>query len=433
MNAKADKTNLRQKKEFVVEHSDSFLKVPEKLTGDFLVAKTAPTIKFQVLPNLVPEYFSEDAYMAGWANWAYVTRSDDNRFYMATSNHLGRGAQINLYEYRPKDNKVERVLDVSKLLGWSENMWTDGKIHGHMGIMPDGTLWGGTHFGPHPEEKWIADGYRGSWLFSYNINTKKATNWGVPLVVHNLACHTLDTKRGIFMATGDYSGMVLSWDVNAKKVRYAGYPPNGWKWWPRAMLLDEKTGIFWGMDVSEKPYRFLSFDPELNRFTRYDVQVPPNPLNNTQAELRGHTDYPDANGWYYWSTLNGAFFRFKPDAAKGPQIEVIGANWDQGRDVLQMAIDPSRRYVYYQPKGDNSPLVQYDTKAGKRKAIGFLQDYFFEKYGYWLGSEVYGMEISTDGSFVVIAENGTFGNRGAAFGHPGLTIVEIPASERPTG
>jgi hypothetical protein len=388
-------------------------------------------VKFQILPNLEPEYFSEEAYMAGWANWAYVTRSDDNRFYMATSNHLGKGAQINLYEYRPKDNKVERVLDVSKALGWTNDMWTDGKIHGHMGIMPDGTLWAGTHYGPHPEEKWIKEGYRGSWLFSYNINTKETHNWGNPLVVHNLACHTLDPQRGVFMATGDYSGMVLNWDVKEKKVRYAGYPPNGWKWWPRAMLLDEKTGIFWGMDISEKPYRFMSFDPVLNRFQRYDVPVPSNPLNNTQAELRGHTDYPDANGWYYWSTINGAFFRFKPDAEKGPQIEVIGTNWDEGRDVLQMAIDQTRRYIYYQPKGDTSPLVQYDTKTNKRKAIGFLQEYFFEKYGYWPGSQVYGMEISTDGSFVVIVENGTFGGRGAAFGHPALTVISIPESERP--
>jgi hypothetical protein len=431
-NDEHDKTNLRRKTEFVVDRSDEFLKVPKaEIVGEFIVARVAPTVKLQILPNLEPEYFSEEAYQAGWANWAYVTRSDDNRFYMATSDHCSRGAKINLYEYRPADNVVERVLDVSAALGWSDNMYTDGKIHGHMGIMPDGELWGATHYGPHPTDKWLAEGYRGSWLFSYNINTGKSHNWGVPLVVSNLDCHTVDTKRGVFLATGSYSGMMLNWDVNQKKVRFAGYPPDGWRWWARAMLLDGKTGHFWGAEQNEKPHRFLSFDPALNQFKRHDVEIPKNPLSGEQALLRGHTHHPDAQGWYYWATLNGAFFRFRPDVEKGPTVEPLGTTWDKGRDVLQMAICPHGRYVYYQPKGDHSPLVQYDTKTGKKKAIAFLQDYYFEKYGYSLGSQVYGMEISKDGSFVAIVENGTFGGRGSSFGHPALTVVSIPAEERP--
>ena len=431
LNAKYDKTNLRGQKDFVVDRSEEFIKLPKaELAGEFTVAKTAPTVKLKILPNLEPEYFSEKAYMAGWASWGYVTRSEDNHFYLGASDHRGQSAGINLYEYRPEDNTVERVLDVSKLLGWTDETYTDGKLHGEMGIMPDGTLWAGTHYGPSPTDEWFATGYRGSWLFSYNIHTHEAHNWGVPLIVHNLDCHKLDARRGIFAATGSYSGMFLSFDVNEKKIRFAGYPPNSWKWWPRAMLLDEKTGLFWGADSSEKPYRFMAFDPVLNRFKRFDVQVPANPMTNQQELLRGHTPYPDADGWYYWATLSGAFFRFKPDWEKGPQIEVLGTTWDKGRDTLQMAIDPTRRYVYYQPKGDNSPLVQYDVKTGKKKAIGFLQDYYFNKYGYSLGSQVYGMEISKDGSFVVIVDNGTFGGAGSSFGHPALTVVSIPPEER---
>ena len=96
-----------------------------------------------------------------------------------------------------------------------------------------------------------------------------------------------------------------------------------------------------------------------------------------------------------------------------------------------MAVGPNGRYIYYQPTGYPSPLVQYDVKTGKKKAICFLQDYYFEKYGYWMGSSVYGLEISTDGSFVVICENGAFAGRKGAFGHPALTVISIPAEERP--
>jgi hypothetical protein len=74
--------------------------------------------------------------------------------------------------------------------------------------------------------------------------------------------------------------------------------------------------------------------------------------------------------------------------------------------------------------------VQYDVKTGEKKAICFLQDYYFEKYGYWLGSQVYGMEISKDGDFIVLVMNGTFTGRNKSFGHPAICVVEIPKSER---
>jgi len=48
-----------------------------------------------------------------------------------------------------------------------------------------------------------------------------------------------------------------------------------------------------------------------------------------------------------------------------------------------------------------------------------------------LGSQVYGMEVSDDGSFVVILMNGTFTGRNKSFGHPGVAVISIPAKERP--
>jgi len=430
-NNQFDIHNLRERREFITDQSETFLLIPDGLSGDFDVASVPPIVHFQILPDLHPEYFSEEAYQAGWANWAKVTRSEDNRFFVPASDHLGRGAQINLYEYRPDDHVVEKVLDVSETLGWSKEMYTDGKIHGKTGIMADGTMWAATHRGPMPTDEWWESGYRGSWLLSYNIHTGESKNWGVPLVGNELPVHTLDPDRGIFAATGGLTATILLWDVRKKKTRFAGYPPNGWVWHPRAMFLDPETGIFWGMDFSEHPYRFISLDPELNRFRRYEVTVPANPVTGEQGILRGITERPAMDGWYYGSTRSGALFRFRPDHDSGPEVESVGVTWDEGRDVVQLALGPEGRYIYYQPRGDHAPLVQYDVKTGRKKAIAFLQDYYFETYGYWPGSAVYGLEISNDGSFVVIAENGTFEGRGKSFGHPALTIVTIPAEERP--
>ena len=157
LNDASDKLHLRQQSKFVVEHTDAFLKVPEKYAADtsFDRAKVAPTIRLQILPDLKPEYFSStNQYMACWANWGHVARSDDNHFFMAASDHLARGCDLNIYEYTPGAAGIKKRIDVDQLLGWRKDGYTDGKLHGHMGIISNRVLWGATHFGVEPNEQW---------------------------------------------------------------------------------------------------------------------------------------------------------------------------------------------------------------------------------------------------------------------------------------
>ena len=102
----------------------------------------------------------------------------------------------------------------------------------------------------------------------------------------------------------------------------------------------------------------------------------------------------------------------------------------EGMDTLQMVVSPNGRYVYYYPRGYLAPLVLYDVKTGGKKALYWLHDYYFEKYGYWIGSS-YGLEISNDGSFIVVCMNGSFKGRNENYGHPSLFVVYIPEEERP--
>lgn len=430
MNDASDKLSLRKKTEFVVDKSDLFLKVPEKYAADtgFDRAKVAPTCKLQICPNLVPEHFSSsNQYMACWANWAYVARSDDNRFFMAASDHLAVGCDINVYIYEPGAKELRKLIDVDELLGWKKDQYTDGKLHGYMGIISNEILWAATHFGVEPDAKWYAAGYKGSWLFTYNLKTGEGKNWGNPLPSNSLSCFTVDTKRGRFIGTGEMGGF-LNWDCNTKQVKYAAKPPNGWKWAARSMLLDPETGMLWGQEQSQEPARFISFNPADNQFKRYEALIPV-PEGAKGALLRGHTERPAQDGFFYWAT-QALMFRFKPQGDKEPVVQVIGKSWDEGRDTLQMALSPKGRYVYYYSKGDPTPVVQYDVTTGRRKALCWLQDYYFDKYGYFMG-EVYGFNISTDGSFLVACMNGTFANsRSYAFGHPACLVIEIPQEER---
>ncbi|MFC1607547.1 hypothetical protein ACFL47_06205 [Candidatus Latescibacterota bacterium] len=454
LNDRFDKHDLRAKTEFVIDTSAEFLKEPEHVPAlvEHTVANTPPTVKLMIVPDMEPEYYFDmeeggESYMFAWANWAKITRSEDNRFYFSVSDHRGMGCHINLYEYAPNRDLVHKVLDVSDLLGWTDKTLTDGKIHGHMGIMPDGTLWGATHYGVYPDSSWWENGYRGSWLFSYNINTHEARNWGIPLVGNMLPDFHVDTARGRLVGAGANKTM-LCWDCINKKVTYAGYPPNGWVWWRRAMFLDH-NGKFWSTDSNDPDRRFISFDPELNKFERYEVSGPVNPHfrdPGKHTDLRGYTHKPAMDGYYYMNCENGAFFKFKPDGPNGPEVVPLGITWRVahqtdaragfGMDVLQQMVSPKGRYIYYFPRYFPAPLVQYDVKTGTKKALCWLYDYYFEKYGYFMGG-CYGTEISEDGSFIVACVNGAFkgndisqGMGNITYGHPSIVVIEIPESER---
>ena len=86
-----------------------------------------------------------------------------------------------------------------------------------------------------------------------------------------------------------------------------------------------------------------------------------------------------------------------------------------------------------QNANEYGPIVQYDVATGSKKVIAWLADYYYEKYGYWVGG-TYGMEISNDGSFLVICMNGAFVTRddenGSPYGNPSLFVVHIPEEER---
>ena len=125
--------------------------------------------------------------------------------------------------------------------------------------------------------------------------------------------------------------------------------------------------------------------------------------------------------------------RARVEGPEGPVIEPVCLNWDTGCDVLQFALDKSGRYIYYFPvsydKEVSPPLVQFDVKTGKKKVLCWLEEYYFEKYGYWVGG-TYGIELTEDDSTLIICMNGSFQGRDKHFGKPSLFVVGIPEEER---
>ena len=59
-----------------------------------------------------------------------------------------------------------------------------------------------------------------------------------------------------------------------------------------------------------------------------------------------------------------------------------------------------------------------------------VNKFYHDKYGYMTGG-TFGIELSADGSLLVIQTNGRFGPRkGSSSGQPAIFAVHIPESER---
>jgi hypothetical protein len=104
--------------------------------------------------------------------------------------------------------------------------------------------------------------------------------------------------------------------------------------------------------------------------------------------------------------------------------------------IASVQADPTGRYLYYVPGAhggasrDNSPVVQYDLKTGRRKVLAFLHDYYWNTYQY-----------APDGTFCVVldprGDKLYIGWDGWRKGQPrgwesaAMMVIHIPPSERP--
>jgi hypothetical protein len=429
-----DKKHLRYATGMATATSRDFLQVPDRYKGatDFDVAKIPPTVDFAPTRGINPEFFPDDN-KGLWSQWGEVTRGPNGRFYMASGDHRCKDGQVIITEYDPVKKDQRIVVDVPKACGWKKGQYVDGKIHGRMDVMPDGTLVAATWNGSPIKQDWVDHGYvRGGHLLTYNVFTGETVYHGAPFVGDSWPYHVTDTQTGVFMAIGaeDY---FMAYNVKDRTLLYGGIPPMGILWCKRATLLDERTGMLYSTDQSQPDNPFISYDQRTNQFARLKCKVPLSPVTGKSGSLRAYTEERTPDNVFYCMDQAGVLFKFWPDEER---TEVLGVNWDkEGVYTTSIDISPKFRYIYYVPASHGqawqygAPVVQYDTKMNRKKVIAFLEKHTFETYGYTIAG-TYGIELSEDGSLLVIQMNGGFGPEAGRFEHTSIFAVHIPESER---
>jgi len=433
---KWDKKNVRYSTGVATDKSKEFIKIPADYPGkqDFTVAKAVPAVDFAPIRNLYPEFFPDDN-KGIWSQWGEVTKGPNGCFYMASGDHRCKNGQVFITEYDPVKKEQRIVVDVGKICGWKKNQLVHGKIHGRMDIMQDGTLVAATWNGSSIRKEWLDNGYvKGGYVFTYNVLTGVAEYHGIPFYGDSWPYHSIDTQTGVMMAIGAENNF-MTYDVRKKKLLYGGFPPNGIDWCRRATLLDERTGLLYSTDLSTKENRLICYDQRTNVFRRLACSSPPNPVTGASSRMRAYTARRTPDGAFYCMDSPGTIYKFYPDEER---TELIGINWDeQGVYTTSVAMSPKFRYIYYVPGSHGgamnlgTPVVQFDTQSNKKKVIAFLGPYYHNKYGYGT-TGTFGIELSEDGSLLVIQMNGGFGEDPykSRFEHTAIFAVHIPESER---
>ncbi len=447
-----DKAGLLYSAKVAVDKDEKMLVPPPSVARfagrDFTVAATPPEIEFGIVP-VRPFFFADPPpgnTVGPWSNWSQANYYPPlGKFYSSVGDHASYDAHIYIVEYDPAVKAIRVLPEVNQVLGRTKSQFSEGKIHGWLDFYDGPNLWYCTYWAKYPEptEEDYATGYEGGHIMSLNVETGDIVDYGVPMVRASWPYHRVDTRRGMLYAVGMF-GEFLAWDIREQKTKWAGYLPEGMKWWVRAIMIDEETGLVYTTNMADADAglkHLICYDPHKNRFTQLEAGMPKNSLTGTVDQMRAQTPHRGPDGLIYGVTQSGELFTFDPVTGV---VSGRGINWPgQERYTCSMDRSPGGRYIYYLPGAhglgfqDGSPLIQFDTQTGRKKVLAFLFPYYYEKYGYTPGG-TFSIRLDDKGERLFILWNGGFvdieaqlkKDRPDVFGQCAVMLVHIPESER---
>jgi hypothetical protein len=403
--------------------SDDFLKPAATLQKDVAIAKTAPTVDFL--------YYPGQTYPGKpWSTWG-DSLAAGGKYYASLGDHLAPEGNAFVYEYDPRSKAFRQLLDLRKLLNLPAGHYTPGKIHGRLDLGDDGWLYCSTHRGSTTvtTDKYH---YQGDWIVRVHPQTGKQE-----IVVQGpvpKACipnSVLDPKRLIF-----YGGTASS-DAKAKDVHFFAYDvanrkllyscPHGP---PRYLMLARSTGrVYYVPDSVGESHVLMRYDPKDNG--------PPVKIATTIGVRAATAETPQ--GMIYTVSQGKA-------GDKGTTLYAFDTRTEQAKEigpapvgkaayVASIDADPTGRYLYYIGGAhggsdvDGSPVVQFDTKTGRKKVLAFLQQFYEKKYGAILRG-TYSTAVDPQGDKLYVTWNVSRLPGAKAWDCVALTVIHIPESER---
>jgi hypothetical protein len=414
---------LPGEKSIITMKSDEFLKRPEGFNADVPVAKTAPTVDFL--------YYPCQTYPGSiWSNWGDGL-AVGTKYYSSIGDHDAPNGNAFVYEYDSATQSLRQLTDLKSVLKVPEGQYTPGKIHGRLDLAKDGCLYFSTHRGSTRVTKDDTYGYKGDWILKCNPKTGQ-TEVVVhgPVPKHCIPNSMVDPERMIFYGgTASGSGaeddgiQFFAYDLTKRKLLYSG--PNG----PgRAMMLASSTG---------RLYYVPGNGGAVGSVMRFDPREPQAPMK-LEATLGLRAATHETPGGIIYTISQGSKGEDSILHAFNTQTEkatVLGpASVGKNTYVASLDADPTGRYLYYIPgahggsEQDGTAVIQFDTKRKTKKVLAFLEPYARSQIGGTLRG-TYSTAVDPKGEKLYVTWN--INRSSKSWDTCGMTVIHIPASERP--
>jgi len=406
--------SLPEAKIVISDRSTDFLKPPANLREGVEIARTPPVVDFMFYPH-------QDHPGTPWSVWGDGCAVGDKYYSAIGDHHSPRGTAL-VYEYDASTKKLRLLVDIATFLEAAGALTTGmnyvpSKIHSRLDMGSDGWLYYATHRG---SARTTTDeyGYKGDWVLRTQPETGKTEIVvAQPVPKHAIPMGALDPDRLIFYggtAAGkdapSQSVNLFAYDIREEKVRLTaeGGPE-------RAAIFSKSSGrVFWDGKM---------YDPQNN-------SIVPSTAPNVRAAT---VETPQ--GIVYGVSKNSAdLWAF--DVKTQTLTSLGSAAVAKQEYITSIDVDPTGRYLYYVAgahggaAAEGTPVVQFDTQTQKRKVIAFLHPFYFDKYGYTLDG-TFSSALDPKGEKLYITWNGMRKGQPRSWESCALTVIHIPAAERP--
>ncbi|MHC4556245.1 MAG: hypothetical protein ACYTFW_03035 [Planctomycetota bacterium] len=255
----------------------------------FIVLVTPGTLKAAYQPSgfrnhitcelFYPEESTEEQLLGDCCYHNLISASD-GRIYFGIGTH-NANSSARLYRFNPATNRVKRVAKISEVLGVNpEKQVSEGKLHTPL-FEHKKKLWFATDLGFYykdlpPKDYGVREAYRGAHFMSYDMKAEQCTDLAQIFPHEGIISMIMDKKNEILYGLTWPAGILVSYDIETKDMRYWGATQGRGEWGHRdykfqsicrTLAVDPDgyvygstmDGLIWKFDRSEvRPVSYIN-------------------------------------------------------------------------------------------------------------------------------------------------------------------------------